>query len=204
MKTEAEQSLPNDLADYQLARDRVRRSVKPPTRYIDEDMLYFALCIAEQVEFQEPASYREAMQSKERDRWLKAMIEEIESLIKNGTWILVDKVDGRKIVSCKWIFKKKIESADNDKIRFKARLVARGFTHEHGIDFNEVFSPVVKHASIRILLAVVAKLDWELEQLDVKTAFLHGDLEETIYMQQPEGFIKPGEEAKACKQASRQ
>lgn len=211
---EAEQSLPNDLADYQLARDRVRRTgVKPPSRLIDEDLLYFALCIAEQVELQEPASYREAMQSKERDRWLRAMIEEIDSLIKNGTWILVDKVDGRKIVSCKWIFKKKIESADNDKIRFKARLVARGFTQEHGIDYNEVFSPVVKHASIRILLAVVAKLDWELEQLDVRTAFLHGDLEETIYMQQPEGFIKPGEEAKVCllkkslyglKQASRQ
>ena len=116
-------------------------------------------------------------------------------------------------MSCKWLFKKKIETADNELIRFKARLVARGFTQEHGVDYTEVFSPVVKHTSIRILLAVVAKLDWELEQLDVKTAFLHGDLEETIYMSQPEGFVKQGMEDKVCllkksiyglKQASRQ
>lgn len=74
--------------------------------------------------------------------------------------------------------------------------MARGFTQEEGVDYTEVFSPVVKHTSIRVLLAVVAKLDWELEQLDVKTAFLHGDLEETIYMHQPQGFVKPGEENK--------
>lgn len=157
-----------DLKNYQLARDRVRRTdIRPPARYVDSEMIYFALCVAEEIEFSEPGSYKEAMGSKDKDKWLKAMIDEIDSLIKNGTWILVDKVEGRKIVSCKWIFKKKIESADNELIRFKARLVARGFTQEQGIDYNEVFSPVVKHASIRVLLAVVARLDWELEQLDV-------------------------------------
>ena len=100
-----------------------------------------------------------------------------------------------------------------ESIRFKARLVARGFTQEEGVDYNDVFSPVVKHSSIRILLAFVAKYDWELHQLDVKTTFLHGELEETIYMHQPEGFIEAGNEQKVCllkrslyglKQSSRQ
>ena len=203
-----------DLRNYQLVRDRVRRTnIRPPAKYMDLEMLYFALCVAKQVAFSEPDSYKSAMNCPEKDRWLQAMIEEIDSLIKNKTWILVDKVEGRKIISCKWIFKKKLESTEVEQIKFKARLVARGFTQEEGVDYNEVFSPVVKHASIRILLAVVAKRDWELEQLDVKTAFLHGNLEETIYMQQPPGFVKAGEENKVCllkrsiyglKQSSRQ
>lgn len=81
------------------------------------------------------------MNSKEWERWMKAMIEEIESLLKNGTWILVEKLDGRKVISCKWTFKKKIEStlSESERIRFKARLVARGFTQEEGIDFTKVF-----------------------------------------------------------------
>ena len=116
-----------DLRTYQLARDRARRKdVRRPSRYLDSDMLYFAFCVAEQVVFSEPESYNAAINCKERDKWLKAMIEEMDSLIKNGTWVLVDKVEGRKIVSCKWIFKKKIESADNEKVRFKAR----GFTQD--------------------------------------------------------------------------
>ena len=173
--TQAYDQSPNiqpDLRNYQLARDRVRRTnIRPPARYVDSEILFFALCVAEQVVFSEPESYQAAISCAERDKWLLAMIEEIDSLIKNKTWVLVEKVEGRKVISCKWIFKKKLESAENDKIRFKARLVARGFTQEEGVDYNEVFSPVVKHTSIRILLAVVAKKDWELKQLDVKTAW---------------------------------
>ena len=101
-------------------------------------------------------------------------------------------------MSCKWVFKKKLEASKPDGVRFKVRLVARDFTQEHGVDFDEVFSPVVKHASIRVLLAIVDRKDWKLEQLDVKTAFLHGDLKETIYMMQPEGFIKPKDKGKVC------
>ena len=83
-------------------------------------------------------------------------------------------------------------------MRFKARLVAQGFTQREGVDFNEIFSPVVKHRSIRLVLALVAQLDLELEQMDVKTTFLYGDLEETIYMRQPEGFEVKGKEDQVC------
>ena len=86
----------------------------------------------------------------------------------------------------------------NGKVRFKARLVAKGYAQREGIDYNEVFSPVVKHSSIRILLGLVAQYDLELVQLDVKTAFLHGDLEEEIFMQQPSGFKESGD-GRACK-----
>ena len=91
-----------------------------------------------------------------------------------------------------------MESVGVESIRYKARLVARGFTQEEGVDYNEIFAPVVKHASIRILLAVVNQKNWEMQQLDVKTAFLHGDLEESIYMHQPEGYVKKGDENKVC------
>ena len=103
-----------------------------------------------------------------------------------------------KLVSCKWLFKKKVESTGYDSVRFKARLVARGFTQEEGIDYNELFAPVVKHTSIRILLAVVNQRNWDLQQLDVKTAFFHGDLEESINMCQHEGYVKKGDENKVC------
>ena len=83
--------------------------------------------------------------------------------------------------------------------RFKTRLVAKGFSQIPGVDYNDVFSPVVKHSSIRTFFGIVAMRDLELEQLDVKTAFLHGELEEEIYMDQPEGFIVPGKEDHVCK-----
>jgi hypothetical protein len=96
-------------------------------------------------------------------------------------------------------FQEKKGSSPSEASRFKARLVTKGFSQISGIDYNDVFSPVVKHSSIRALLGIVAMHDLELEQLDVKTAFLHGDLEEEIYMDQPKGFIEPGKENFVCK-----
>ncbi|GKA15991.1 retrovirus-related pol polyprotein from transposon TNT 1-94 [Tanacetum coccineum] len=102
----------------------------------------------------------------------------MDSLRKNKTWELVDPPAGQKLVSCKWLFKLKEGIEGVQKPRYKARLVACGFTQRAGIDYNEVFSPVVRHTSIRVILALTACKDYELEHLDVKMAFLHGNLEE--------------------------
>ncbi|KAL0284831.1 UNVERIFIED_CONTAM: Retrovirus-related Pol polyprotein from transposon TNT 1-94 [Sesamum angustifolium] len=106
------------------------------------------------------------------------MAEEMKSLKDNNTWVLVPKPKSCSVVDCKWIFK--IKEEDTSK-RFKARLVAKGFTQKEGIDYTEIFSPVVKYTTVRIILALTAHFNWELKQMDVKTAFLHGDLEENIY-----------------------
>ncbi|GKB43220.1 retrotransposon protein, putative, ty1-copia subclass [Tanacetum coccineum] len=116
------------------------------------------------------------------------MEEEMDSLRKNETWELVGPSAGQKLVSSKWLFKIKEWIEGVQKPRYKARLVARGFTQRAGIDYNEVFSLVVRHTSIRVILALTACKDYELKQLDVKTAFLHGNLEEVIYMKQPPGY----------------
>jgi len=127
------------------------------------------------------------------------MNEEIESLHKNGTWALTELPKGKRPLRCKRIYKKKDDIPEVEDPRCKAQLVVKGFNQKEGIDFNEVFSPVVRHTSIRVLLAFVALFDLELEQLDVKTAFLHGELEEEIYILQPEGFITPGKEHLVCR-----
>ena len=89
---------------------------------------------------------------------------------------------GQKIIDCKWVFKKKEGISGAESGRYKARLVAKGYSQKEGVDFNEVFSPVMKHTSIRVLIVMVAWFDLELEQLDVKIVFLHGELEEQIFM----------------------
>lgn len=186
-------------SNYQLARDRSRREITPPVRYRQEDWVSFALFTALEVESYEPRDYREAITCDERDKWLVAVEEELLSLGKNSTWKIVTKPQSYKLVGCKWIFKKKPDATREGGIRYKARLVAKGFSQKEGIDYNEIFSPVVKHCSIRILLALVAKFNLELHQMDVTTAFLHGKLDEDIYMKLPDGVSVEGGENKACK-----
>lgn len=168
-------------------------------RFSDSELVSYAFNIVKQLSFDEPRTYKEAMSSKDNIEWLNAMQEEVISLEQIKTWTLIDRPCNAKVISCKWVYKRKIEtSVTGDKVRFKARLVARGFSQTPGIDYNEVFSPVVKHTSVRVLLSVVAQNDMFLEQLDVKTAFLHDKLEETIYMSQPEGFAHPKNIHKVC------
>ncbi|GJW86312.1 retrotransposon protein, putative, ty1-copia subclass [Tanacetum coccineum] len=146
-----------------------------------------------------PTTYSEAVEDSENEKWRIAISEEMQSLQKNQTWELTNLPEGKKAIGCKWVYAKKEGFPGQDDVRYKARLVAKGYAQKEGIDYNEVFSPVVKHSSIRILLALVAQLDLELVQMDVKTAFLHGDLEEEIYMVQPEGFKVAGKEHEVCK-----
>jgi hypothetical protein len=146
----------------------------------------------------EPQTYQQAVTSPDNQQWLEAINAEYKSLRDNETWELVEKPKDRKLVSCKWVFKVK-HNADGSIDRYKARLVARGFTQTEGVDYNETYAPVVKMTSIRVLLSIVAIHDLELHQMDVKTAFLNGVLEEEIYMQQPEGFVQSGKEHLVCK-----
>jgi hypothetical protein len=121
------------------------------------------------------------------------MQKEIKSQIENGTWVLVQRPKNCKVVKCKWVYVIKPNGC------YKARLVAKGFTQIEGIDFQETFSPVARYEAIRFLLAYTALEDWELEAMDIKTAFLYGELNEEIYMEQPEGFAKRGQENQVCR-----
>lgn len=135
----------------------------------------------------EPKSYEEAVISKDSKEWQDAMKSEYDSLMKNHTWILVEKPKDQKLIDNKWVFKVK-RHPDESIERYKARVVARGFTQEHGIDYEETFSPVVRFTSIRIMLAIAAQNRFKVKQFDVATAFLYGELEEDVYMKQPIGF----------------
>ena len=126
------------------------------------------------------------------------MQKDMECLHKNGKWDMVRLPEEKKSICYKWMFKKKEGTPSVENARYKARLVAKGYIQITSVNFTYVFSLVLKHSSIRALLGIVAFHDYELEQLDVKTAFLHGELEEDIYMQQPEGFIVSGKEDCVC------
>ena len=116
----------------------------------------------------------------------------------NQVWTLIDPPDSLKTIGCKWVFKNKTDK-DGNVHTFKARLVAKGFKQIYGIDYDETFSPVAMLKSIRILLAITAYYDYEIWQMDVKRAFLNGNLLEDVYMTQPEGFVNPKNSGKVCK-----
>ncbi|CAD5174224.1 unnamed protein product, partial [Musa acuminata subsp. malaccensis] len=141
----------------------------------------------------DPLSFSQAIESNDSEKWYDAMKEELKSMVQNDIWDLVELPNDCKRVGCKWIFKTKRDSMGNIE-RYKAKLVAKGFSQKEGIDYNETFSPVSKKDSLRIVIALVAHYDLELHQMDVKTAFLNGDLDKEIYMEQPEGFIEKGKE----------
>ena len=146
----------------------------------------------------EPNTLEEALTSDNASEWREALDSEYKSLMENHTWDLVDLPPGREAIPCKWVFKVKYkENGDVD--RFKARLVAKGYVQKHGIDYEETFSPVVRFSSIRVLLSFALQNDMIIHQMDVVTAFLHGELKEEIYMVQPNGFTKKGKDKLVCK-----
>lgn len=132
-----------------------------------------------------PKSYRGALAD---PNWREAMNEEYSALIANNTWQLVPRPSGANVVTGKWVYRHKFRP-DGSLERYKARWVLRGFTQRPGVDFGETFSPVVKPATIRTVLTIALSQNWPVHQLDVKNAFLHGTLDETVYCVQPSGFV---------------
>ncbi|KAH9725257.1 hypothetical protein KPL70_007804 [Citrus sinensis] len=193
--------LPNYYDTHEVAdsaRDRAKRPTRPPERYGYADLITYALEIAHEIDDEEPRTFNNAIQSKFITEWKRAMDDEILSLHNNETWELVERPEKRRIVGCKWIFKIKEGLTSLELKRFKARLVANGYTQKEGVGFEEVFSPIVKHASIRVILSLTTVQDMELDQLDVKTAFLHGRLQGEIFMTQPQRYEDPNKPRHVC------
>lgn len=143
----------------------------------------------------DPDRFEDAVQ---QDVWREAMEAEIKSIEENNTWELMDLPLGAKVIGVKWVYKTKFnEKGEVDK--FKARLVAKGYHQKHGVDFHEVFAPVARWDTIRSILALAAERNWSVFQLDVKSAFLHGELNEDVYVEQPKGFEVEDETNKVYK-----
>lgn len=174
----------NSSTQVQTERSEASTKSGPPKfRSLDELML---------LKVEEPGSYREAREGKE---WRDAMNVEMETIEKNKTWVLTDLPPGQKPIGLKWVYKLKKDSEGNV-VKHKARLVAKGYVQRKGVDYNEVFALVARLETIRLLLALSAKEGWKVHHLDIKLAFLNGELLEEVYVTQPEGYEKKGQEGK--------
>lgn len=140
----------------------------------------------------EPITYKQAVESEDSDRWRHAMKEEFDAHHKNKTWSIVPRRDDMNIIGCKWVYKIK-RDANGNVAKYKARLVAKGFNQQYGIDYEATFAPVMKYKSMRIILALALYFNLDLEQLDVKTAFLNASVKEDIYVSIPEGMNITGD-----------
>ena len=183
-ETQVEQEEPQEL----------RRSMRPRKK----PDFYLGLHEVLVMDTEDPTTFEEAINRDDSKAWYEAMQSEMQSMYDNQVWTLVDLPQGKRVVQNKWVFKRKMDM-DGNMTTYKARLVAKGFTQVQGIDYDETFSPVAMFKSIRILLAIAAFYDYEIWQMDVKTAFLNGNLEEDVYMVQPRGFEDPKNSSKVCK-----
>lgn len=156
-----------------------------PKRFGD----YVVYAAVDKTKHYEPVTYEQAISCIDKEKWLEAMREELDSIEKNETWILTDLPAGRQAIGCKWVFKLKHDELGRVS-KFKARLVAQGFSQKYGVDFDEVFAPVASSTTFRMLLSVAGARGYFVRHFDVKTAFLNGVLDEDIYMKQPPGYAK--------------
>jgi hypothetical protein len=144
---------------------------------------------------EEPTCFEEAIQKKE---WADARTEEYQSIIKNNEWEIVPRPKSKNVVSKKWLFKIK-HATDGSIEKYKARFVARGFFQKEGIDYEETFAPIAIYTSIRTIIALAANIKWKLHQMDVKTTFLNGVIEEEVYIEKPQGFEVKDMKSHVCK-----
>lgn len=180
-----------DTPDHIILQRSSRESKRPG--YLD-DYILLAEVESERLLLllnDKPWDYDEA---KEEKVWRDVCQDEITSIIKNKTWDLVDLPSGAKAIGLRWVFKVK-RNSDGSINKYKARLDVKGYIQRHGVDYEEVFALVVRIETVRFILALAASNGWKVHHLDVKTAFLHGDLKELVYVSQPEGFVIKGEES---------
>jgi hypothetical protein len=201
---------PNRFGEFNETNVRPARKKKAIIRYQDEfDGL---MCLLSEVNDEDANSYEEIKKSSNYQEWKIAMDDEMASIRSHNTWKLTELPSGTKAIGCRWLFKIK-KHPDGSVDRYKARLCAKGFTQKFGVDFNETFAPVAKSTSIRTMLAIAAELDLEIQQFDVDTAFLYGEMDNPVYMVQPSGYVDPEHPEWVClllkslygtKQAARQ
>jgi hypothetical protein len=165
------------------------RESKPPERFCS----YIAMVSS--IRESEPSTFEEATS---RQVWRDAMMEEYNSIMKNDVWEVVPRPEGKSVVTSKWLYKLK-HAADGSIEKYKARFVARGFSQVEGVDYDETFAPVARYTSIRAVISIAAEMGWKIHQMDVKTAFLNGLIEEEVYIEQPLGFEVHGRESHVCR-----
>ena len=138
----------------------------------------------------EPTMYKQVLLAPDADKWIEAMTEEIRSLEQMGTWVMGPLPEGHKTISCKYVYRIKRDT-DGNPTRYKAQLVARGFTQVHGLDYDETYTPITRLETIQLLLSIAVAHDWSIHQVDIKSTYLYGDLDEEIYMIPPPGYKVP-------------
>ena len=143
----------------------------------------------------EPSSFKEAVQ---QSIWVDAMVEEYDSIVRNNVWDVVPRPENKLVVSSHWLYKVK-KAVDGSVEKHKVRFIARGFSQVEGIDYDETFSPVERYSYFRSMLALSTHIGWKIHQMDVKTAFLNGEIEEEVYIEQPEGFETFDHESHVCR-----
>ena len=171
---------------------RLQKGISKPKVFMDGTIRWCNTAVSSTGK---PTAVSEALSDK---NWVSAMNNEYQALLRNRTWHLVPRPKGKNIIGCKWVYKIK-RKADGTIDRYKARLVAKGYKQQYGIDYEDTFSPVVKAATIRLILSIAVSRGWSLRQLDVQNAFLHGVLEEEVYMQKPPGYTDKVHPSYVCK-----
>lgn len=184
----------------ETATDLPRRSQRVAER---NKKIFNSKFVVYQSVISDPITLKEALENEENENWKKAIDEEMKAHEINKTWILCDVPKDRKAIKSKWLFITKL-TAEGTIDRYKARLVVKGFIQKEGIDYDKTYAPVVRHSSIRLLIALAAKNDWNIDQMDVVTVFLHLKLDDEIYMELPDKRTCPLKKSiNGLKQASR-
>jgi len=198
---------------HEVPEEQIRIEEKTPSRYVQKNHPETQILGQKEVGVQtrrtvsEASSYLTLLSSTEPQNvseackdecWVKAMNEELEQIEKNNTWELVPRPKDKNVIGTKWIFKNKLNE-NGDVIRNKARLVCKGYAQQEGIDFEETFVPVARLEAIRMFLALSSFQKFKVFQMDVKSAFLNGVLDEELYIEQPDGFILGNDPKLVCK-----